>query len=249
VAVVACERTAGPNRRSEALATVDGGDPFLECKLGAAECDAGTACSLYARGDAFGTRCFEAACALVAQNCGAGQKCTFVEDGGAAARACVPDGEVAEGELCASSPTSNNCRAGLVCVPVRQRDGGTFNQCLRFCERNSDCAPGQSCFLTLRFNGTTERPLVCSTSCDLFAQDCPPGDGCYPGPNVPGCYPEGGAGIGAPCRSSEECVKGAACISERCAAICTYPSGPPACAIGRCTRLDYPGAPDAGVCL
>ena len=239
MAVAACERNA--------VHRSDGGEDG-GCTIGSTECGAGHVCSLYGYDGGFGTRCFESACALVAQDCGAGQKCTFVETGGVAGRTCVPDGDAGEGELCTPNATSNNCRAGLVCVPIRQRDGGTANQCLRFCERNSDCAAGQACFLTLLLNGTPELPMVCSTPCDLLAQDCPPGEACYPGPIVPGCYPEGDLELDAGCHSSEECVKGAACVDKRCAAICAYPQGPPACAVGNCMQLSYPGAPDAGVC-
>jgi hypothetical protein len=245
--------------RQEGAARPDGGAArdaglFLECSVEAQDCPAGRACSLYARDGGLGSRCFATTCGLVAQQCDAGEKCTYIESARLAARACVAEGDAGEGEACAPNATSDTCRAGLVCVPLRQLDGGTSHQCLRFCHRNADCVPGQACFLTLVLDGTVERPLVCSTPCDLFEQHCPPGDACYPGPNVPGCYVEGGGehspvAIDGACRSSEECVRGAVCVRESCTAICAYPSGPPACATGTCTRLDYAGAPDAGVCL
>ena len=248
----ACERNEAPSHGEDAStdAGEDAGDPFQECSLEAQACGPGQSCSLYLR-DAglLGTRCFPAACQLVAQDCDGGLKCTFVEDGGVAHRACVEDGDAGEGEPCTPTAISNTCARGLVCVPVRHLDGGVENRCLRFCEKNTDCASGQACYLTLLLAGNPERPLVCARPCDLFQQDCPPNEACYPGPNVPGCYLEGDRGLGESCVSSNECVRGAACVGHECVALCAYPSGPPACATGTCNRLDYAGAADAGVCL
>lgn len=230
--------------------SLDGGDPDYPCDVAAQSgCDAGS-CLLYQQpSGAFGSACFPGACDLVNQDCALGEKCTYVQDGGVSERACSPEGTVEEGSPCALTATSNSCKKGLTCLPRTDADGGTLSVCHRFCESSAGCAGGESCFLTLAPLNNPERPLVCSRPCLLFGQDCPPGNACYPGPTAPGCYPEGTIALGAACAYSDECVKGAACVQQKCVALCSFPSGEPGCAMGTCTQLISPGAPDAGACL
>ncbi|MBX5480272.1 MAG: hypothetical protein IRZ16_00260 [Myxococcaceae bacterium] len=230
---------------------VDAGDANDTCDVaGQMGCDAGESCLLYQLPSSdFGSACFSGECDLVAQNCPAGQKCTYVSDGGVSVRACTADGTDGEGAPCSLTATSNTCQKGLVCLPKTLPDGDAGTFCARFCYSNGDCANGEACFLTVAPNGNSERPLVCARPCDLFAQDCPPGRGCYPGPTAPGCYPEGTVADGEPCTFSDECRPGSACVQQQCAPLCAFPDGTPGCASGTCTPLAIPGVSDAGACL
>lgn len=229
----------------------DAGNPDFECDVAAQDCPAGTTCLQYLKPPAntYATACLPGECGLVAQDCDGGLKCTYTLDAGTAVRACVEDGTAIEGESCTGTPTSNTCRAGLICVPRVQFDGGVEPRCMRFCNDSAQCAQGEACYLTIAPQNSSERPLVCERPCNLFTQDCPPNQACYPGPVVPGCYTAGGNPLGSGCTFSDECVPGAACVGGTCTAVCMYPAGTPGCSGGMCTPLNVPGTSDAGVCL
>lgn len=245
----------GPGEDAGSDAGVDAGNPLIECDPASPSgCAIQESCLHYpAPSGELGTRCFEGACDLVAQDCGAGGdaglKCTYVDDdAGTPVRECVETGLAQEGQPCTGTSSSNTCAAGLLCVPRPQEDGGTQPVCLQFCGSSADCPAGKACLLVVDLSPSDERPFVCDTPCDLFAQDCPGSQACYPTQVAPACYPVAGTtGVGQACDYSSQCVAGAVCINGACAQLCVHPSG--ACPTGTCTRILVEGQPDAGACL
>lgn len=233
----------------------DAGDPDYACDLTEQDCDAGASCVRYATATGkLGAQCLPGDCDVVAQDCApgedGGQKCTYVTDAGLSFRSCVEDGTALEGEPCVPTPTSNNCAAGLICVPRSQADGGTRQVCMKFCNSSADCRLGEKCLLMLDLSPALERPFVCDVACDVLAQDCQPSEACYPTDVAPACYPDPGTTeVGGACGRSSDCVRGAVCVRDVCAQLCAFPEGAPSCASGRCTSITMPGQLDAGACL
>jgi hypothetical protein len=257
--VIGCEKNVPPDSQDSGEppeqdagldAGVDAGTVPAQCSLAAQDCGEGHSCLLSSDGGALAPRCFPGGCDLVAQGCEAGHKCTYVLDAGVATRECTPVGDGLDGDACTGTATSNSCGAGLTCVVRPLEDGGSGAVCLRFCYRDADCYDLDRCFLVLDQPGSEERPLVCSRPCDLLAQDCPAGGlACYPGPTVPGCYPEGSRAPGEDCTFSDECQAGSACVNAHCRALCQHPTGEPGCDGGTCTLLEIPGTTSVGACL
>ncbi len=159
-------------------------------------------------------------CDVFEQDCPRGQKCTaWAHDGGDTVNAtkCVPVVEDPAGlnEPChvEGSPLSgiDDCGFGDLCWDV---DPETLQgHCVPFCtgdENNPHCdEPGWFCDLSESGDG------LCAFRCDPIAQDCPPGQACYPvqddwdcGPDASG---EGGA-YGDPCEFINVCDPGLACL-------------------------------------
>ena len=240
----------------------DGGQQVSACDVERQQgCDAGALCLRgVLEGGGQGNRCFPGECDPVAQNCGAGKKCTYVRRGSTTSRLCVPDGTVTQGGACQSTATTegdfyDTCKAGLYCTDQTATDGGTVFLCKKFCHGNAQCtAPGE-CIEVLRFAGSDELPRVCGElgpRCELLAQGCASGLGCYPSPRSgPVCVTAGATADGAACTYSNDCQPGSACVKDGaglvCRRLCRSPSGEPGCATGRCEPLqDFAGV---GACV
>ncbi|MFZ5470527.1 MAG: hypothetical protein ACOZIN_13910 [Myxococcota bacterium] len=245
---------AGSPPANEDAGSDAGSRPDDQCSLSMQACDAGQSCLLTALEDGGqATRCAGGACDLVLQNCPVGEKCTYVSDAGGFERGCAPEGTADEGSPCTGTPSSNTCRAGLVCALRELPDGGVDTACARFCNTTAQCTSPKLCNVVLTLAGTAERPTLCGDpppSCDLFAQDCQRlNDACYPSGSVAACFPEGTLGDGEACVYSNDCVKGSACTGGgngfTCRPLCGT-GGAPACASGTCVSLL--GFADVGVC-
>jgi hypothetical protein len=84
--------------------------------------------------------------------------------------------------------------------------------------------------------------------CNLVAQDCDGGYGCYivgddPGP---GCYPAGAATLGEQCISANGCAPGFVCINATCLSICDTAADEPCEDDANCAN--YFGPQNAGYC-
>jgi hypothetical protein len=106
-----------------------------------------------------GGMCSEAPCKLVSPQCGcpAGEQCTVDPMG----RSCIPEGDVAWGDLC----MGNECEPGTLCINVTP----TGSTCGKFCDDDADCeAPGGLCLLTLNDGNGGEIPnvTICTDNCD-----------------------------------------------------------------------------------
>lgn len=244
-------RDGGPSDAGDAD---DGGDPANACDVRAQDCAKGHSCLRFVDdGGVFATACLAGECDVLEQACGPGSKCAYAPaaDGGEGAeRRCVPRGDAGLDEGCSSTLLSDTCVAGHVCLPVLQDDGGMGGACRRYCYRDEDCPDGQLCVLLVEPEGSAERPSVCDTPCDLLAQDCPGGRGCYPSSIAPGCFEAGTSPVGGSCTFSDECVPGAACTFEgACVPLCAIDGSGAGCSSGSCTAIGIPNAPDVGACL
>lgn len=111
------------------------------------------------------------------------------------------------------------------------------------------------------FNNFTPTPYTCDVtpsgtymspqgdSCDLIAQDCPQGEGCYLTGGAAECFPaaEDQASCGEPCDAGNECAPGQICAGEdkACLALCEMSQGCP----GTATCEPLSGRSDLGVCV
>lgn len=61
-----------------------------------------------------------------------------------------------------------------------------------------------------------------SDTCDLMAQDCPQGQGCFPSEWGAGCFVAGAVECGEPCQATNDCGAGQICAGDpsRCLAMC-----------------------------
>lgn len=225
---------------------------FVDDQCGGAlgGCDAGSSCMRVQLEDGGrGRRCAAGGCDLVLQDCPGGSKCDY-RDGG---RACVADGTLAEGALCAN--LSSACIKGTVCAAVPQADAGLESRCTKYCFESAHCTAPQQCLLNLVLADTNERPQICADpppTCDLLTQTCPtPTDGCYPGGGTGTCFAAGSAGPAQSCVYSNDCQKGSTCVNTAggatCRQLCAHPTGAPGCDAGTCTRLT--GTTGVGVCI
>lgn len=246
---------AGQGDGGQADGGVDAGTPdagFFDDQCGGAlgGCDAGFSCMRMQLEDGGrGRRCAPGDCDLVLQDCAATFKCDY-RDGG---RACVPDGALTEGALCANM--GNACIQGTVCAAVPINDGGLESRCTKYCFDSTHCTAPQQCLLNLVLADTNERPQICADpppTCDLLTQTCASAtDGCYPSNGTGVCFAAGSAGPSQPCVFSNDCQKGSTCVNTSggatCRLLCAYPQGAPGCDAGTCTRLT--GTTGIGVCI
>ncbi len=227
----------------------DAGGPEGGCDLEAQNCDGGALCLELEDDEGLTTACVPG-CAPWGGGCSDGERCAWITGaGGTSARTCVPAGDAGTNDVCSGTTAADTCVDGHVCLLQPLEDGGTEGRCRPYCHEDGQCAAGERCFLTLAPEGSPERPRVCEAVCELLAQDCDTGEGCYPGPVSPACYPAGTLAVGDGCTWSDECVPGAACSGDGvCVALCGT-AGMPACAAGACTAVTLPGASGVGVCL
>ena len=219
-----------------------GGGSGTACTLGGTDCGTSASCMHASQTT---TACFAGPCDVVAQNCSSG-KCSYLPlaDGGAA-RGCTAAGAVTLGQPCALSATGDNCATGLLCIN---------SKCEKLCNFNTDCGAGGLCAVYLTLPGLAEMPTACfvPTTCDVLAQNCPSGEGCYfSQAGTPGCFTAGTLTVGTACGSGGNCVPGAMCIgpsatSAFCRQLCNLDGGAPTCTGAACQGLS--GLP-VGACI
>jgi hypothetical protein len=184
-------------------------------------------------------------CHVFDPSCPEGQKCmpwSTVGDSSWDAWGCFPVDEdpVGVGETChlESDPFTgiDDCEEGSMCWDV---DPKTFEgTCFPFCigsARDPVCAdPDRFC----DFLGDGA-PYLCSPLCDPLAQDCPPGQGCYPHADWWACSFDGSGAYGEPCELVNGCEPGLVCQNSP-----TVPPGQPCEGTpGCCTELCDLGDP------
>lgn len=162
-------------------------------------------------------------CDLWAQDCPRGEKCMpYANDGGGAFNAthCTPidDDPRAPGEPCTvvGSPVSgiDDCERGAMCWNLDPETN--TGECVAMCqgtELSPTCAnPCEFC--TISAEGTLN---LCVRACDPVAQDCGPGEACYPVGDTFDCVADvsGDAGaIGEPCEFINVCDAGLFCAMD-----------------------------------
>lgn len=162
--------------------------------------------------------------------CSGTELCVFGGDG----MECIPRTRTLAslGEVC--DPT-RECEPGLSCI-----GGPSEWRCRALCREGStsDCSAGSICGQVV--SPTVECLHLCQRPCDLYAQDCPAGDGCYAYPSLGGgaCYDEGDNAIGTPCTYLSDCVPGGACIRSVCRQLCRSTED---CVSGTCTLTSTSG--------
>ncbi len=235
------------------------GSTAVRCEAagGAVTCDAVAAAPSFPGATRF-------CCNVTAQDCGAGQRCTVVGVGASnntSLTACVPAGTTAVGGACTRTDGrlgADNCAAGSSCVNYGQAMASS-RVCVRTCTRSSECADGESCFVTAPTPGAG----VCRARCTLGdAMPCAAGTCRYVnGYNADGtvtlraptCQPVGTATESMPCSSDTDCAAGLACSRRTgsdpftCRPLCdrTRP-----CAAGTCTGMMSDANPAAaGTCF
>ena len=236
-----------------------GGGTATTCTLEGQECGAGKAC-MVAELTQTGvrTQCFDGACDLVTQNCGANLRCDYAAPTpqGTPERSCVANGTATKGQVCNQSV---QCSAGLTCVGVQLTDGGTSQQCEKYCYKNSDCLSTEICSGPITITGSAEIPLTCAPkppTCDPLVQtSCTTaGDGCYSTSEGNLCLPAGTTAFGGACTTVNGCVAGASCIgvqmqdggtAQQCLKACNLDGGMPNCTNASCRPTTGP----TGVCL
>jgi hypothetical protein len=159
-------------------------------------------------------------CDPTAQDCPDGEKCTaYLMTPGYCcwdANKCVPViGDKDVGEPCTRVGDNDDCARGMICVGAPIAEDGP-GWCVAFCgdfDSPDPCVsewanqPNADCFAYA--DGVFPH---CIQKCDPLLQECPNGQGCYPGPWGFACTPEGGAAEGDPCTDINGCQAGLLCI-------------------------------------
>lgn len=182
-------------------------------------------------------------CDIFAQDCPQGFKCVpWGSDGGSSwnATGCRPvvEDPAAPGEPCMVLETGTSgldtCALGAICWDVDpETNEGT---CVSLCTGSEDdlhCDdPGERC--NLSGDGAL---ILCLPICDPIAQDCLPGQACYP--MYPGfaCGPDASGDMGAvgdPCEYINVCDPGLACVDSNDVPGCVDAIGccSPICVVG-----------------
>ncbi len=150
-------------------------------------------------------------CDPLLQDCPAGDACypsgnDFACFGG--------DGPAQNGDQCASDP---DCAAGLWC---------DVDVCTEFCDVGGACSdPGASCNPWYQpgrappgLEDVGSCGVVSGSQCDPLLQDCPDGEGCYPGGGAFECDVAGPAQAGDVC--GQGCAPGLLCDADTCISLC-----------------------------
>lgn len=178
---------------------------------------------------------------LDATGCPDGQNCVFDDIGGIL---CVDAGDVPIGGVCGGKDAA--CARGG-CLNL----GGAGFRCYEYCTKKLHCPPASDCTL-LRGRNFGVCKLTPETyrdqRCDLLAQDCKEGQGCYLTGLVdfPICAPAGDGVQGEPCAGGGGCAKGYVCDGNRCARLCGTGEREPGCDEGYECKKPYF---DAFLCL
>jgi hypothetical protein len=167
-------------------------------------------------------------CNPVTQDCPEGEKCMpWANDGGDRwnATRCSPlsPQPFQPGEACTVEGSGfsgvDDCDLGVMCWRVDPKTNtGTCHQLCGTIPGESTCPDGFVCSQPYGYG-----LRICVTPCDPLAQDCPPGEGCYPAGLAFGCLPTLDAIVpdGDVCEYRTECVPGSFCADaadlETCA--------------------------------
>ncbi|MGB8332831.1 MAG: hypothetical protein WCE62_22085 [Polyangiales bacterium] len=206
---------------------------------GTEQCDDGN----LADGDGCQSDCtiWFVSCDITAATCGTGESCYPTGAGDL----CLPTGTLPEGSVCSSV---NDCQAGIGCVAVPTDPVNPH--CAALCDSSIACADGDPC---VDLSAPSNLSACLLDTCDLFAQDCGAGQGCYPatvtsagGTTFDGnfCWYAGSGAAGDPCTEAAECAAGLACVTdgavELCLEICDLSN--PSCPAGTtCQTTSNPG--------
>jgi hypothetical protein len=157
--------------------------------------------------------------------CKAREKCVlFAEAAGSLKFTCVPDGDKAEGEACASrGDGTDDCAKGLFCNGI-----ATTPRCQPYCNVEDAAACDTECTELNVSHAGVSLPSgygVCQPTCDLLEQDCAEGDACifFLSP-FPVCAKAGENAPGDDCASYDDCEAGSACLlknPDKMATMCT----------------------------
>lgn len=160
-------------------------------------------------------------CSLYEQDCPPGFKCMpWGSDGGPDWNdtRCVPvaDDPGAPGDPCTVEGSVNSgiddCDIGVMCwhIDPETNEGVCVEQCGGSPSEPTCNQPCHQCALS----GSSVLDL-CLLTCDPIAQNCLPGDGCYPVNDRFICVPDAsrpGTGIGSPCEFINVCPPGLFCL-------------------------------------
>ncbi len=188
-------------------------------------------------------------CDIWAQDCAEGEKCMpWANDGGNSwnSTTCSPvsANPKQEGDECQREGDAvDNCDKSMMCWDVNEEGNGT---CVAFCtgsEAAPMCNPGQTC--TIANGGVL---ILCLPSCDPLAQDCSPGQACYPITDGFVCAPDASGeemgGQGDPCMYINACDAGLACLTGEFVPDCASDS----CCSAFCELPDSGDCPGDSVC-
>ncbi len=191
-------------------------------------------------------------CSIWEQDCAAEEKCVpwslqpdLVPDD----VRCCPEVENPKlpGEECSVQDyfgsCLDDCALGSICLDTDNDGAGV---CQAFCTgeaANPECGPDEGCLIY--FAGVP----FCFPRCNPLVQDCPDGQGCYPGEEAVGgtdflCMPHiGVAQLGGPCWLLSNCDPGLVCVTPEFYPGCTAPKGccTPLCDVtepGTCDEVD-----------
>ena len=198
-----------------------------------------------------------APCNPVTQDCAdPSLRCHVVFVGGDYVTACQPPWKPpgggplhAEGEVCNRlKPGLDDCVNGSYCIKIARDTAKTA--CLRFCAKDSDCAPGGKCAVH-----TTSGPSfgLCWRACTPFGTECGSDTCAWPHYHIDGvstfesCREVASGAVGDTCKQPYDCAADMHCQGELnlvCTAMCddSHP-----CDGGTC-RPDRGLPNNAGVC-
>lgn len=193
---VRCDAADCSGSRDSGHASIDGGDRFSNCQLGAGECAAGERC---AWGRLPSTSWTGTRCTAEPGTLGEGEACALD------VHVTFPDG---------SSLETSRCADDLVCfVPL-----GATGTCTRPCHLLG-CDAGEIC-------PGYWRSCVTVVACDPESQDpCAASERCAfvrPIGGAPGwvCTPTGDGALGTTCSGDADCARELGCLHGRCTTRC-----------------------------
>ncbi|NOZ00670.1 MAG: hypothetical protein GXP54_02115 [Deltaproteobacteria bacterium] len=184
-------------------------------------------------------------CDPLFQDCVIDEGC-YLKGGGKVG--CETAGTAKEGEACVFV---NSCEAGLVCVNL---DSGSV--CAVLCSVSDDQnakACKTICKQTYGTLADTDGLGFCKAQdpiipCDILAQDCPEGQGCYLSQTGISCVKTSkGLDLDATCEFANECKPGLVCVNAVCHKVCDPDK--PDCPLNLPTCGAMPGVDGAGVCV
>jgi hypothetical protein len=143
--------------------------------------------------------------------CEDGKACYF----GSNTIKCLDAGTLAEGDVC-HGVTDNRCAPGLQCAVTCIKPCSLDNSVDPKCSSCEIGSQNLSQPLNLGFCISNEP----NGTCDIFAQDCPSGQGCYGTLGGHICMDGGSKDAGQFCDGSTECKPGHVCIAPVCVQLC-----------------------------
>jgi hypothetical protein len=136
----------------------------------------------------------------------------------------------------ACTGSTDQCKAGSVCLPDRDDHPECGAHCFRLCGQDADCGPTARCLDELDIRGTEVKYGLCSSEMDqcnptLPNPRCMRGEGhpptlfaCYvlslKEPDLTVCECAGKRTEGMTCRSMHDCAPGFECITRDGASVC-----------------------------